>query len=274
MGTSIEVSSVSWIDQKNLPPLRLVNLLQAGIGGKYGWDDRAVIGLIATSNPAPPTNIQNIETFRLKHQFRSLASTKIKTDLSGCVGMPILDPGWTPPYSKAKLSFPANAKNPPPKALKEHAGESSALSTVIVGKQSPISILIVPPNATVIANMIVKFRAGAATNQLGLDEADSPYHVPWVWCETMIVKVGNKTRLLGCGSAFPSHAWYVNGQQIATTLQKMVHANPNDPTISTGRPSSLPRLKAEDDKSVGTITSHIYTVSEGLKHDVELKQLN
>lgn len=272
MGTSIEVTSVSWIDQKNLPSPGVFNLLQAAAGGKYGWDDRTLIGLIATSNPTPPTNIPNIDTFRLKHQFRSLASVKIGPDLNGSVEKPILDSGWTPPFSKTKLPFLAQLKNPPALALKEHPGESSALSTVIIGKQSPISILTVPPNATVVANMIVKFRAGPETNKLGLAEAHSPYHVPWVWCETMIVKVDNKTRLLGCGSAFPSHAWYINGRQIAMTLQKMVRADPSDPAISTGRPSNLPRLKAEDDRSVGAISSHQYTVSEGAKHDVELMQ--
>jgi len=234
MQTSIEVTSVSWIDRKNLPTPGVKSLIEALIGGDIGWDDRTVIGLIATSNPTPPTDMSNVENFRSKRRFRSIASMKIKADLSAFVGQPILDPGWTPVFDKTKLPRLARAKKTPAKALKEHEGESSALSSVSVGKQVSMSILTVPPNATVVANMIIKFRAGEPTNELGLVEADSPFHVPWVWCETMIVKIGDKVRLLGCGSTFPSHAWYVNGKQVATTLQKLVHASPNEPVILRG----------------------------------------
>jgi len=271
MKKSIVVTSVSWIDRKNLPTPGIMSLTKALIGGDIGWDDRTVIGLIATSNPTPPITISNVENFRSTHQFRSLVSMKINADLNASEGHPILDAGWTPPFDKAKLPLLARAKSPPKKALIEHEGEKSPLSSVSVGKQVPVSTLIVPPNATVVANMIIKFRAGQATNELGLAEAASPFHVPWVWCETMLVKIGEKVCLLGCGSTFPSHAWYVNGKQVATTLQKMVYAKPNEPAISTGRPNNLPRLKANADKSEGTITGHQYTVSAGEKHSVDLK---
>ncbi|MEO1018093.1 MAG: hypothetical protein AAFY56_10415 [Pseudomonadota bacterium] len=197
----------------------------------------------------------------------------MKTDLSSLSGSPILDPGWTPPFDKSKLPTIAKAKKPPTKALKEHAGEKSPLSSVSVGRQLPISALAHPPGASIVANMLIKFRAGEATNQLGLEEADSPYHVPWVWCETMIVKKGEVLQLIGCGSFFPSHAWYVNGRQVTAALQKLVHAKPDEPAISTGRPSILPRKDASADKSEGAIVSHEYTVPAGALQSVDLKGL-
>lgn len=270
MPTAVEISSVSWIDRKNLPTPGLTSLAEALAGGRIGWDDRTVIGLIATSNPAPPKEIGDVGAFLKQCQYRAVAAMKVRADLQGLDGKPTLDPGWTPPFDKGKLPLVARLKTPPAKALEQHRGESSALSTVSSGKQLPISSLRVPMKATVVGNMLIKFRAGEATNDLGRTEAHSPFHVPWVWCETLLVRAGNRLTLLACGSSFPSHAWYVNGRQVAMTLQKPVHAKPDEPAISTGQPISRAQERAEADRSEGPVTKHQYTVGAGQVHTVDL----
>ncbi|MBX2883097.1 MAG: hypothetical protein KTR32_24300 [Granulosicoccus sp.] len=125
-----------------------------------------------------------------------------------------------------------------------------------------------PHGAEVLAHVFIKFRAGEATNKLGLNEAHSPYHVPWVWCETMMVKHRSELKLFGKGSTFPGHAWYVNGKQIATVLQRPVSAKPDDPALSTGRPASQPSLNHTLDRSEGAIQRHAHTAMPGKLVDV------
>ena len=259
----MEITSVSWIDKSNLPPVKVGMMWEALKGGGKGWDDRATIGLIATTNPSPPALLGSVEIFQKGKQYRALTSIKLQEGKDGFVGEPILDPGWTPPFDKKKLPTLAGLKPTPEEATKFHRGELSAISSASFGKKLFMSSLDVHPLANVLAHVFIKFRAGEVTNKLGIEEAHSPYHVPWVCCETMLVKGSTGLFLYGRGSAFPSHVWYVNGERRMSTIQSPVSAKPNDPVLSTGRPISEPRLNHNLDRSEGPIQSHAYSVMPG-----------
>lgn len=264
------ITSVSWIDRKNLPTPGLLNLLEAAIGHSIGWDDRTVIGLIATCNPTPPEQLADLDAFRANKQYRAIASMTLSPSLDGFDRDPLFDPGWTPPFDKAKLPWAARAKSPPVKALVPHAGERSPQSCATLGALPSLSTFKLAANTPALAHMMIKFRAGEATNKLGLEEAHSPFHVPWVWCETALARVHGRLKLLCRGSLFPSHAWYVNGKRVAMTLQAPVHAKPDEPALSTGRDASLVRLAPEADRNAGEVTQHPYTVAAGLARTIDL----
>lgn len=267
------LTSISWIDRKNLSTPGLLNLVEALIGHSIGWDDRTVIGLIATSNPTPPPALPKLKDFLARRQYRAVASLTLDSSLARITGEPLLDPGWTPPFDKHKLPRLAQAKSPPREALAFHAGECSAVSGSCTGKLLPTSSFSADPQRTVITNQLIKFRAGAATNKLGKEEAHSPFHVPWVWCETLLARSRGRLELHCRGSQFPSHAWYVNGKRVALHLQAPVHASPDEPALSKGRPSKLVRLRAEDDKSSGKVQDHAHTVGAGKATRVDLSAM-
>ena len=118
MAGALTITTISWIDRKNLPMPGIGNLIEAARGGDSGWDDRTIIGLIATCNPPPPAPLGDLTTFRAKKEYRAVTSIQLKPDLSGLSGDAILDPGWTPPFDKSKLPLLARLKSPPAKALK------------------------------------------------------------------------------------------------------------------------------------------------------------
>ena len=257
---SVEITSVSWIDRQNLPSIGLGTLLEA----TTHWESRTVIGLVATSNPRPPESLDAVSAFQKTKQYRALESVTLDDDLTTWAGPGIMDAGWTPPFDKSKLPFAARLKPPPASALKWHEGETSPFTSICVPGRHSASAIDMPANAEPLMNMMIKFRAGKETNDIGLSEAKSPYHVPWVWCETLLIRVGGQVKLMGRGSQFPSHAWYVNGKRVMMNLQTAVTASKKDPALSTGRPESQPRQSADRDDGDGQVQCHPFTVSAGL----------
>jgi len=148
-----------------------------------------------------------------------------------------------------------------------HNGQKSALSNVVSGRLHPNSTLKVPDGAKVLSSGLVKFRAGEETNKAGLEHAGSPYHVPWVWCEHAVVRIGASLRLFGNGSRFPSHSWYIDNQKIGHILQENVTISDKEPAFTTGALAKDPKTGDEvlfndpsKDSSAGPITKHAYTV--------------
>ena len=67
------------------------------------------------------------------------------------------------------------------------------------------------PDANVVANGLILFRAGRITDGIGVDVVKCPYHVPWVWCEWLLTYVDGTFAAFGTGSVFPTHTFYVQG---------------------------------------------------------------
>lgn len=255
----IKLCSVSWIDSRALPPVGFWFIA----GAAMSWPRRTLIGLVGTTNPAPPVVIEGVSTFRQSQEFRAFMSCTVGGADGHKVSEDVLDPGWTPPLNKSKFDPGLLAQYAAGKALpddpKYYPGEKSALSEIVGGRLHTASTLKVPRDAEVLVSALIKFRAGPHTNAIGISEdgAQSPFHVPWVWCEYALVKTnGKQLRLLGAGSAFPSHRWYVNGKIVGECLQDVVTASDKDRVLSSGQSAKSIQDKAETDRSLGSVTSH------------------
>lgn len=228
MQLEFKIGSISWIKLDPNP----VTFAISGVILEPDWVPKTYIGLAATANDDPSTSIADFNTFRSAQQFRAMAYCHVgvavddKTQAVTKV-VPIAnftDPGYTPPFSLKKFpSAGIGSVFDGWQALKStwsfsyHAGELSAVSSVVTGGRHPNSTIIgVPTTEIVLANMMVKFRAGAITDSLGVGSIGCPYHVPWVWCETVATYAGGMVKLYGRGSIFPTHAWYVDGRQMMT----------------------------------------------------------
>lgn len=273
MPNPIRLCSVSWIDSRSLPPIGFLFMA----GAKWSWPRRTMIGLVGTTNPAPPDDIGSVSSLRQGQAFRALMSCTVAGVDGRSVSEEVLDPGWTPPLNKSKFDSGLLAQYAAGKALPDDAnyypGEKSALSGIVCGRLHVASTLKVPKDASVLVSAFIKFRAGAHTNAIGISEdgAQSPFHVPWVWCEYALVKVSGKPlRLLGAGSKFPSHRWYVNGKLVGECLQTPVTASEDDPVLNSGRSAKSMQDKAETDRSSGPVASHPNALGPGPGIDVQL----
>ena len=261
--TSFRLLSVSWIDEKSLPKVGF----QTVAGALTSWPNRVLMGLVGTSNPRPAERIDDVAAFRRKKQYRALVECNV--DLrSGTVTLPVLDPGYTPPFDKSKIDTILRSVAPIPNDPDYYAGESSATSAIVTGKLHPSSTLKLHNDYKVLASAMIKFRAGAHTDKIGISEAKSPVHVPWVWCEFALVRSPAGLRLLGNGSTFPSHAWYVDGRQLSQTLQGAISCSAHDATLSTGQPKGQPQSSASADKSTGAADKQLYAVGAGKPFDL------
>lgn len=256
------VVSVSWIDSEGLPALSLVDALGALVGN---WPFKVMVGLVGTQNPRPPSTLP--ENFRTGKQFRAICGYDIGSD--GAVSNEIIDPGYTPPIDKQKL--PALVQlGPIPDDPNFYAGESSGLSGIVIGKLHTASTLSVPSGHEVLASALIKFRAGAHTNSVGIKDAGSPYHVPWVWCEHALIKQDDEIRLIANGSRFPSHAWYVDGKLVGSLIQKPLKLSEEEPALSSGVAAGEELGPAALDNASGPISSHPNSVSWHLDRQVAL----
>jgi len=264
----IALCSVSWIDEKPLPKVGFWFVAGAAVS----WPKRVIMGLVGTSNPEPPMELASIEGFQARQQYRALISCSLDRQRQGALGDTIIDPGYTPPFDKSKLDTRLRHVAPIPDDPKFYPGDLSPLSGVSAKALHKSSSLTVPRDHEVLVSAFIKFRAGKDTDNVGITEAKSPVHVPWVWCEYALVSSGSKFRLLGQGSTFPSHAWYVNGTQVAKRLQGPVTVSERDPAISTGRPAAQARAEAANDTSDGAVTGHEYAVAPGDLMDVDVSR--
>jgi len=268
---SLELTSISWIDEKSLPKAGLWFVASAA----RNWPNRVVMGLIGTSNPEPPAALSGAASFASGRQYRALLSCRVTREQRGmAVSNVIVDGGYTPPFDKSKLDTKLGATLAPiPDDPKFYAGEVSALSAVLAGRLHPSSALTIPRGCDIAVSAFIKFRAGPHTDKIGITEAKSPVHVPWVWCEYALVFDGAKVKLMCRGSVFPSHAWYVGGKQVAKRLQDPVVASPQAPALSTGQPASLLPTPAANDNAAGSIVGQPYSIAAGQQQDVDVSSL-
>jgi hypothetical protein len=232
MQFEVKFGSVSWIN-KDPNPIWLAAKAEILVPE---WVPKTYIGLVATANDEPPDQIQDIIVFQDKQQFRAFThchlgvvvddSTKKVTKVVSIQS--VTNPGFTPPFSVARYpSAGIGSIKDGWQALKatwsfaSHPGEESPLSgAVTLGRHANTSIATIPASETVLANMLIKFRAGSPTDDLGVNVVKCPYHVPWVWCETVLTYQNEKTfKLYGRGSIFPTHSWYLDGKQVMSKAQ-------------------------------------------------------
>lgn len=269
MNNSFNVTSISWIESSALPhaETKLV------IGSLGSWANRVAIGIVATSNPTPSQEI-SVPAFRAKKQYRSLTHYEIFPQFPNTPKNVIFDAGYTPPFEKSKIQSWLSYVMPiPDEAMRFHKGELSKVTDCTIGRLHPASTLDIPVDAEVLVSTLIKFRAGEATNNIGISSmVRSPVHVPWVWCEHALVKQGKEYFLVCCGSKFPSHAWYINGTKVASFIQDKIVVSEREPAISTGRPSNQPRSLAENDTSTGSIVDHDYSLQKTKALSVNITQ--
>jgi len=232
MQFEIKFGSVSWIN-KDPNPIWLAAKAEVLVPE---WVPKTYIGLVATANDKPPEQIQDIIAFQDKRQFRAFTHCHLgvvvddntKKVAKVVTIQSVTNPGWTPPFSLVRYpSVGIGSVFDGWQALKAtwsfsyHAGEESPLSgAVTLGRHANTSITTIPAGETVLANMLIKFRAGSVTDNLGVNVVKCPYHVPWVWCETVLTYQYEKTfKLYGRGSIFPTHTWYLDGKQVMSKDQ-------------------------------------------------------
>src|SRR5262245_59802336 len=112
MWYDINFGTISWIDPQYLPPSGAALTSQLASGG--GWVVKMVMGLAATANyTPPPRDLRVVADYRPTKAYRALTSVNVrfevdprtKTLLNVRTGSttPVLDPGWTPPFSLSKF---------------------------------------------------------------------------------------------------------------------------------------------------------------------------
>ncbi|WP_284620695.1 polymorphic toxin-type HINT domain-containing protein [Aquabacterium humicola] len=257
----IAITTVSWIDRAGFPEVDLPFVVGAG----HSWKNRAMMGLIGTSNPEPPQRIEDVSAFRANKQFRCLMSCEVDLQTS-TVTSRIIDPGYTPPIDPERFSTPlarTAARLALPSDPTFHPGEASSVSDIVTGRLHPNSTLSLKPGQTPIVSGLTKFRAGDATDSLGIYKAKSPTHVPWVWVEFALVnQLGGPPLIMAQGSEFPSHRIYVNGTQVTQRSQAQVRA-PYEPLLTTGQRAWEVRVPGKFDRGAGPVTGHDFAIPAG-----------
>jgi hypothetical protein len=230
MKREIRVCSVSWIQGDKNP----IWFSGKAIALDPDWVPKTYMGLYATRNASPPMQLDDENNFRSLKNFRALTFARIvveiddESDRITDYSLPdkVIDPGYTPPF--AKKSYPLSALRAYPVSWftdddsmtdsNYYPGEASVISTVMSpGRHENGSALItIPGGEKVVADSIIKFRAGSHTDDVGTKIVKAPWHVPWVWNEWVLTYAGKGNfKLYATASKFPSHAWYVDGKQVA-----------------------------------------------------------
>jgi hypothetical protein len=225
MVREIKVGTISWInDTPN--PMRYA--IEAKILDPE-WIPKTYLGLAATANQKPPPWVGDFPAYQRSKDFRAMTYCRfrIETDdqSSEITRFEVLeafhDGGWTPPF---RLVYGTTALYPGLwGALLSNSwyqGEFSPLSRVYTESRHPNTALAGKGNGEVVlANSLIKFRAGSHTDDVGVNDVKCPYHVPWVWCEMLLTYSNGMLNMYGTGSIFPSHAWYLDGNLIETRAQ-------------------------------------------------------
>jgi hypothetical protein len=280
----IKVGSVSWI---NRTPNPFIANWGSQNAKRYSpeWIPKTYLGLEATCNDQPPNKLEGFRTFQGNKDYRALTycdfnvSVDDKSDrVTGfTLNDQFVDKGWTPPFSVWR--FPAGGLGDISDTYldrQHHPGEGSPISSVATRARHENSAFKIPLDEQVLVNGLNKMRAGPHTDEIGVKKVGCPYHVPWVWCEMALTYARGKFKLYGSGSDFPSHAWYVNGDQVRTVgqvgdsdwpvLEKDKHAvyTLNTaalaiyPILTRGAPATGPQI--HDTKPTGPVYNHPYTV--------------
>jgi hypothetical protein len=241
------------------------------------------VGLFATSNPPPPAKV-NFSSLRASQQFRSMAFCRFEIEIDAGdkvsdfkVLEKFVDGGFTPPFDIGKVPsaligalFEGGAGEILDRQF--HPGEASISSNVVTQSRHPnAEISTIPPSQAVLVDSLVKFRAGAHTDDVGIKIVGAPFHVPWVWCEMVLTYAGSgRFNVFGRGSSFPSHAWFVNDEIVArmpetgdTTFPRLLGPGTSGidvpklrlfPVLSAGAPGTGPQ--SSNTKEAGPVTVH------------------
>jgi hypothetical protein len=298
MNHEIKVGTVSWISGKVNP---IVLAGEAEIW-EPDWIVKTYVGLVATSNEAPPKNLANFRTYQASKDFRSLMFCHVRVTVDDATDRvtsltvvdAVHDQGWTPPFRMFK--YPSTVFSFDGEIIfgfSYHQGEASRISVVRTEARHPNSAIdTVPANEQVLVNGLIKFRAGAHTDDIGVNTVKAPFHVPWVWCEMILTYARRVFKLYGRGSIFPSHAWYLDGSQVKTVSEAADRTFPLQaaclspsyamplapriclptrsiavalmniyPVLRAGAPSTGPQ--ATDANDTGAVDTHRYTAPAG-----------
>lgn len=287
MQHEIKIGLICWI--KADPHPLTSPALQAGLLSPT-WIPKTLVGLVATANTPPPPMVNDFTTLGLSINHRSMIYCRLIVDIDEklkkvthvTAKQQFISSGWTPPFKASRLSstimsvasnFVSSMNDPTP-----HEGEKSPISTVVCqSRHRNSAIASTPSMKTVIANGLVKFRAGEHTDRIGIKEAGSPFHVPWVWSEFLLSYADGTFELMGRGSVFPTHSWYIQGKQVMTQSEVSDGSFPTEgilgrsivtkalnvyPALSTGAPASGSQA-ALSEAPVGAVSTHPYTVTGG-----------
>jgi hypothetical protein len=239
-----------------------------------------------------PAGSTDIDTFAEGPEFRFLLYTSFTAEIDAArhrvlrvvPGSEVCDEGWTRPFDFDRCPDGAGAAgegNFAPFDEEPHRGEKSPLSGFYYfPRRHPNSAITAGPDEQPVASGLIKARAGPVTDGVGVREAHTPYHVPWVWSEFLLTYRAGQFRLHGLGSEFPSHCYYVNDRRVALVPQIA------DPVLLTrpeglgeeidlermnlyrvlrrGSPAFLPQPAPPlDAAAVGPVTGHEHTAGEG-----------
>jgi hypothetical protein len=296
--TDFWIASVAWINAYPNPFQG-----QGGVGGyavgqagpigapilQPDWIPKVYMGLVATANPTPPRQMEALRTFRASKGYRALLAARIRIIRDNRTGEPlqaqvsdiIIDGGWTPPFNRNDflLSYfggllgafngdrGLQALNDP----QYYSGVASIASAVLTTRH-PNSALTLPPGERLLVDGLIRFRAGAHTDNVGV-AVGSPYHVPWVWNEFAVTYGSGRINVYGLASAFPTTWWYVNGRRVKCELRVGDTSFPTTnmrtidtsrlnvyPAISIGAPAGNGAAQVADTRPVGVIYNQPYTV--------------
>jgi hypothetical protein len=295
--TDLWVATVAWISSTPNPFQG-----NGGVGGylvgqagvlsplalKPDWIPKVYLGLIATANPPPPMQMVALQTFRQGKQYRALLAARIHLlrapgtgEVMGAqVSQPIIDGGWTPPFNRNIFVgsylgglLGAISGDPGMQALNDsgtYAGEASVASKVLAGPH-PNTVLHIPAGERIVADALIRFRAGAHTDEVGV-QVGSPNHVPWVWNEFAVTANGSQVKIYGAASAFPTTWWYVDGTRIKCVPRLADSSIPSQnyqittsalkayPALSTGASTRNGAAQVSDNQPSGPIGQQPYTV--------------
>lgn len=299
MYRNVKVASVSWINETPSP---------IWFAGKAAllepeWIPKTYLGLTATANNPPPSTIRDFSQFRATKDFRALSYCHLGLHLDDktqqIITIDVLDSffdaGWTPPFKVRKYpSTGVRFWDTDIWSWDWQAGEASSRSAVTLQARHENTSIDAPISGDVLVNALVKFRAGSKTDRIGTQSVGCPFHVPWVWCETLLTYANGRFTLCGRGSLFPSHTWYLDGKAILSAAQvsdttfphkkTVVHYAPYPgasvsiprplvieanllnlyPVLSAGAPAISPQSTLAAEFGLrGAVGSHRYTVSAG-----------
>src|SRR4030095_5968090 len=185
MRREIKVGTISWI---NDTPNPMYTAAQA-VTLAPDWIPKTYLGLSATSNPATPATLQDFKSYQRAKDFRALTYCHFAVDIDdgtdAVSGFSVFDAahdgGWTPAFKMRSWPSTALSLDMSIYSTTWHQGEYSPLSVVYTQSRHPnTTITGVPKNENVLVNALIKFRAGTHTDNIGINEVHSPFHVPWV----------------------------------------------------------------------------------------------
>lgn len=283
----VEVGVISWISERP-HPLTMHGFRRLTLNPEWLFDTH--VGLIATSNSAPPVMV-DFKTYQQTQQYRAMmfcsleveADEETDTIISLSVVEAFHDPGWTPPFDpwKVKATLAPALVDKDIKDRNFYPGEAGLGTKIQLQRYHDSSNMKGVVRADqVLVNGVLKFRAGKHTDDLGVKKVGAPFHVPWVWCEFLLAYKGGKIHLFGQGSEFPTHTWYLNGKSVfqvdrvgdttfpiassgLLTSEIDVEKMKIYPVLAVGMPAKYPQL--QNSINSGPVSTHPHTAKGGVR---------